>query len=137
MSLRLLNAAVGELPTNLRQRIIDYGSHVNQAAPEIFANVGVERPTRRQVDRLVLVAGLRKLWAMVEFQRNTINAVVGQRGFDMTGVISRGTLMTRTSDETQAVRETAEDLIRVLEETGMLHMVRLRTLSDVAQELQA
>jgi hypothetical protein len=137
VSLRLLNAAVGELPTNLRQRIIDYGSHVNQAAPEIFANVGVERPTRRQVDRLVLVAGLRKLWAMVEFQRNTINAVVGQRGFDMTGVISRGTLMTRTSDETQAVRETAEDLIRVLEETGMLHMVRLRTLSDVAQELQA
>jgi hypothetical protein len=136
VSLQLLRYVIEELPASLQQRVIDYGSYINEAARDIYADVGVEQPSRRAVDRLVMVAGLRKFWSMLEFQRNTLNAILDQRWFDMNGVVARGTYITRNSEEVQAVNAMRDDLQAVLEQADVMHMVRMSSLTDIARELR-
>src|SRR5690349_7273006 len=97
VSVRTLRTAIDGLPPTLQRRVLDYGTFINEAARDIFAQAGIARPTAREIDELVLVAGMRKLWSLVEFQRNTINAITTARSYGIQGVAARGTIYTSNS----------------------------------------
>lgn len=53
----------------MQRRVLDYGAFINEAAFDIFGEAGIVQPSESLVDELVFVAGMRKLWSIVEFQR--------------------------------------------------------------------
>lgn len=63
MSLRYVNSFASELPYSLREQVVDYARSVDQASSEIFKEAEMEL-TEELRDQLVLVAGVRKLYAI-------------------------------------------------------------------------
>lgn len=63
MSLELVAEFARELPPRLREDVIGYARSVQSALPEIFQDAGVAE-TRDLRDRLVFIAGVKKLYAI-------------------------------------------------------------------------
>jgi hypothetical protein len=63
MSLELVAEFARELPPRLREDVLGYARSVQSALPEIFQDAGVA-DTRNLRDQLVLIAGVKKLYAI-------------------------------------------------------------------------
>jgi hypothetical protein len=63
VSLRYVNKFAPELPYTLREQVLDYARSVDQASPDIFKDAEIAL-TEELRDQLVLVAGVRKLYAI-------------------------------------------------------------------------
>jgi hypothetical protein len=137
MSLRTLRTAVADLPAAVQRRVLDYGAFINEAAPDIFTEAGVSRPSANEIDQLVFVAGMRKLWALVEFQRNTINAITTTGSYGVEGVIARGTRYTPNSREVLAVNALGNELRNLLETGEVMPLIQLRSLAEVARAVRS
>jgi hypothetical protein len=121
----------------MQRRVLDYGAFINEVALEIFTEAGVAQPTAQEVDELVFVAGMRKLWSLIEFQRNTLNAITSAGSYGIAGVVARGTLYTSNSYEVLAVNALGDQLRSLLEENEVMPLIRLRSLVEVARGLRS
>jgi len=137
MSLRILRTAVDGLPQALQRRVLDYGAYINEIAPEIFEEAAVTLPTQREVDELVFIAGMRKLWSLVEFQNNTINAITSAAAYGFAGITARGTVLTRGSNEVIAVNAMEAELRSLFEASDLMPLIRLRSLRAVARHIRS
>ena len=137
MSLRTLRSAIDGLPSALQRRVLDYGAFINEAAPDIFMEAGIAQPTAHEVDELVFVAGMRKLWSLVEFQRNTLNAITSADSYGFGGVVARGTVYTPDSREVLAVNAMGNQLRNILETGNMMPLIRLPSILAVARTLRS
>jgi hypothetical protein len=137
VSVRTLRTAIDGLPPALQRRVLDYGTFINEAAPDIFIEAGVTRPTAREVDELVFVAGMRKLWSMVEFQRNTLNAITTAHSYGIQGVVARATLYTANSREVLEVNALGNELRSLFEASELMPLIRMRSIVEVARILRS
>jgi hypothetical protein len=135
LSRRQLREAIEDYPYAMRERVLDYALRVEESAQAIFSDVGHENPTQGEIDQLVFVAGLRKLWSMVEFQFRTLQSVVTADQYGVAGLRAGGVVYRRDSSDYLAVRDLRDDLWSILRQGGMLELVRTRRLSDVAAGL--
>ena len=65
MSIHALSEAIDDLPYALSEQVLSYARALEVAAPEIFRDADV-KPNRELTNTLVFIAGLRKLFSIVD-----------------------------------------------------------------------
>jgi hypothetical protein len=128
---------VQDLPSPIQRRVLDYGAFINEVASEIFTEATISQPTSQELDELVFVAGMRKLWSLIEFQRNTLNAITTAGSYGIGGVVARGTLYTSNSYDVLAVNALGEQLRNLFEASEVMPFIRLRSLVEVARRIRS
>lgn len=64
MSIRALHEVFDDLPHTLFEQVISYARAIEDATPEIFKDAGI-KPNRELANTLVFIAGIRKLFSIV------------------------------------------------------------------------
>jgi len=65
MSLARLHSTIRDLPYGLREQIIGFATYIDDASDDLLDEAGFSQPSRNQVDELVYIAGLWKLWQII------------------------------------------------------------------------
>ena len=135
MSRRQLRELMEEFPASIQERVLDYALRVEEAALDIFENVGRRQLAQSEVDDLVFLAGIRKLWAMIDFQYRTFQAVVTAEEYGLAGLRAGPSIYARGSPDLVAVSLLREDLRRTLMDFGIFQVIQVRNLSDLARRV--
>ncbi len=142
MSKQRLADALDGLPLAMKSRVMDYVATVQEALPSIFEEADYPQPSQDHVERFIFAVGIRKLWAQIEFQYQTINgaldalgtlnavavASVGRNGF-----LAGSTEFTRNSAAFRALERLRADLDDLLRQGGLREIVAERSLMEVAR----
>jgi hypothetical protein len=117
----------------LRESILGYARTIEEAAPAIFESAGISYREALS-DQLVLVAGIGKLWALVNAQARILDStieILGRRTRLRVGsaVYGRGT------DDFRSVVGLRDDFIRFLRLNGLEDGFFDRPLAEILLDL--
>jgi hypothetical protein len=131
MSLDLLSEMLETLPFTLRDQIEGYAQSIDEVTEEIFRDARVEF-SEELGDRLVFVAGIRRLWTITNSHYSILdNSLALIAEHDVQGFAVGSRLFTRQSAEFAEIRQLRDDLFRRLQQLGLEQYVLARTLRDV------
>ena len=118
MSLRYVNSFASELPYSLREQVVDYARSVDQASSEIFKEAEMEL-TEELRDQLVLVAGVRKLYAICSTSYWLLYNSTTLLGNGDAGIRVGGTTFSRDGGQFLKLSILLRELETVLHEQGL------------------
>ena|SRR5213075_3372347 len=136
MSMKALSDAIDPLPYALSEQVLSYARALELAAPEIFADAGVKR-TRERTDALVFVAGLRKLFSIVDANYwvvDNASAILSRQG-DQYAVRVGGADLSRGGTYHESLGRMLADFQQLLVEQNLLRYVRDISYADVVREM--
>jgi hypothetical protein len=137
LSRAALVAMLEPLPYRLREQVIDYVAAVAEAAPEIFADAEIEQSPELR-DQLIFVAGIRKLWALVDGQFELVSDSLTLLGQSDVERIRIGSIpIDRQSELFTALRTLRNGLQRTLIEQQIFDIVRADSLASAVRALAA
>jgi len=131
MSRAAFRRVIANLPPRLRDQLDGYVQTVEMHASDIFDDAGVPiTPERR--NQLVFIAGVRRLWALVDGQYELLHNTLDTLGGQEVDAISIGsTVYAPGSPEYRRVRLLRDQLRERLQELGALDYVQAGTLADI------
>jgi hypothetical protein len=65
LSLARLHSTIRDLPYGLREQIIGFATYIDDASDDLLDLAGITEPSRNQIDELVYIAGLWRLWQII------------------------------------------------------------------------
>jgi hypothetical protein len=135
MSIQLVTEFARELPPRLRDDVIGYARSVQAALPEILRDAEVA-DTGSLGDQLVLIAGVRKLYAVCTSAFWTLdNSLAGLRQADVHQVRLGGMFISRGSRDWQQLRDAVVAIEVLLADQRLLPLVHLTSYAEIAREL--
>ncbi len=145
MSLSRLNSAIADLPYSLREQIIGFATYVDDASDDLLDSVGISDPSRVQVDQLVYVAGLWRLWQIINSQFSLLDnslallqprASVGvSRAPQNIGYLMGGNLYSRNSPQYAMLIALRDDLRAVLRAQQLGFISSARNLPELVRNV--
>jgi hypothetical protein len=118
VSLRYVNTFAPELPYTLREQVLDYARSVDQASHDISQEAEIEL-TEELRDQLVLVAGVRKLYAICSSSYWLLYNSTKLLGNGAAGIRVGGTTFSPEGGQFQRLSILLQGLEMVLAEQGL------------------
>jgi hypothetical protein len=135
LSRQALNEVLSELPYRLRERVDGYVGAVIAEAPSIFAEADAPM-SKGLVDRLTFIAGVRKLWAIVDADAWLLTGAVRLvEGHDVSAISVGSTHYHRGSTTYETIITLRDTLQGQLIELGVMDYVQERSLVEVVRKL--
>jgi hypothetical protein len=130
-----LNETISALPWALRDQVETYTRSVDDAVPEIFAEAEIElTPARR--DQIIFIAGVRKLWHLVDAQYELLTSSLSLvRGYGVGELQTGGRTYSQESASLDALRGLRNGLYAELIRLEVFNLVNTASLGDVAVRL--
>ena len=136
MSIHALSKAIEDLPYALSEQVLSYARSLELAAPAILKDAGV-RPNRELTNTLVFIAGLRKLFSIVDSNYwlvdNTGAILASQQ--DQYSVRVGGTDLSRGGTYHHSLTTVRSELIQLLAEHQLIQYVRNMPYVEIVREL--
>lgn len=138
MTIRALEEALEVLPFSLAEQVLSYAKSVEAAAPDIFRSAGL-RQTPEITNKLVFVAGIRKLFSIIDSNYWVIDNAgeILERQQDQGQIRVGGTDLSRGGDYHRELSRLRDDFQNVISESNLEYYVSnvpyaevVRTLSD-------
>lgn len=131
MSIRRLSSILEPAPPQLREQIIGYARSVDAAAADIFEDADVPFDEELAED-LVLLAGLRRLWSIVDGQywivANSLH-LLSDHNISEVGV--GGSIYGYGTRSFQQIRDLRDQFQRLLRELNVLRLVEAGSPADL------
>lgn len=136
MSIRALTDAITDLPYGLSEQVLSYARSLDLAAPEIFQDAGVAF-SREIADIVVFIAGLRKLFSIVDSNYWVIDnaGAILERQQSQSSVRVGGADLSRGGNYHQSLTTVRRELIELLAEHQLLQFVQNVPYVEVVREL--
>lgn len=134
MSLRYVNKFAPSLPYTLREQVLDYARSVDQASLNISKDAEIELTEELQ-DQLVLVAGVRKLYAICSSSYWLLYNSTRVLGNGNAGIRVGNTTFSREGGQFLNLFNLLRDLETVLEEQGLNRDVIQQPYPDILRFL--
>lgn len=136
MSLRALSDAIDSLPYALSEQVLSYAKSLELAAPDIFKNAGIKR-TKELTDTLVFIAGLRKLFSIVDSNYWVIDnaGAIFSKQQDQYEIRIGGTDLSRGGTYHQALNVLRTEFYKILSQHKLLQYVQNMPYSEIVREI--
>lgn len=135
MSLWILRDMIDELPRSLREQVDSYALFVQEAGPEVFRSLDVD-PTPTQVDTLVFLAGLRRLWGLVDSQAWLLdNSLHLLARHDIKEIRVHSAVYSRNAQSYRRLKELRDDMMRELDDLDLSYIREVTTLTGLAERV--
>lgn len=135
MSFKSLSTAIADMPSGMRESVLNYARAVQYAAPDIFRDAG-RSYTKDVADQLVFLAGVKKLFSILDstyWMLDNSSAILSRHNVDHIKVGSSS--LAQGSDEHQKLNEMREIMIDILKQHKIYELVRERSYSNIIKEL--
>ncbi|MFA4911414.1 MAG: hypothetical protein WC649_10285 [Desulfobacteria bacterium] len=135
MSLRELADTINSLPYALSDQVLSYAKSLELSAPDIFKDAGIER-TKELTDTLVFIAGLRKLFSIVNSNYWVIDnagAILSKQ--NQYEVRVGRTDLSRGGTYHQALNALSKDLYEILSQHNLLQYVQNMPYSEIVRKI--
>lgn len=139
MSIRTLSEVISDLPYSLQEQVLSYARSVEVAAPDIVRESGV-RATHVHTDALIFIAGLRKLYSIVDSNYWVLDntGALLERQHAQFSVRVGGADLSRDSQYHRSLVVLRRELIDILSEQNllpyMLNVPYVEVLRELADE---
>ncbi|MEQ8690197.1 MAG: hypothetical protein RIC89_05085 [Pseudomonadales bacterium] len=136
MSLHALEEVLSDLPYALREQVFGYARSIDVVSEEICRNAGVQ-PSSKLLDQLVFVAGLRKLFSIVDSNYWIIDnagALLSQTA-DVGQVRIGSTDFSRRGQYHLALEQMRRDFLSLLDENSISEFVVESDYQEIARML--
>jgi len=144
MSLEALRETLSALPYTLSDQILSFATFIEDAADDLFPAAGLPDPTSDQINQLVYIAGIWRLWKIVSGQLSLLNAALGFLSeTDAPGVADRvarpsggfllgATTYDRESPTYHLLLELETNLRQVLRDQDLMYVATSYTIEPVS-----
>ena len=136
MSVRALSDAIKDLPYSLAEQVLSYARSMDIAAPEIFKDAGIAF-SREVADTLVFIAGLRKLFSIIDSNYWMIDNAgeILEQQQDQFAVRVGAADLSRGGTYHQSLATVRRELVELLSEHQLLQFVQNASYVEVVREL--
>jgi len=137
MSLKLLTDTLESLPYSLKEQVLGYARSISAVAPEIFKEAGVRRNDKTE-DKLVFLAGLRKLFSIIDSNYWVIEnaGAILEKQQAQFSVRIGGSDFSRGGDYHSQLNTLRKELNNYFIEQGILDLIESRNYSDLVRTIQ-
>ena len=120
-------------PYTLREQVIGFAMFVEDAAQEVLAMVEVQQPNAAMIDQLIFMAGVWRIWQTVNGPLRILQSATDLLSQQGVGVVQiGGSTYSRESAVYRMLISLRNDLLRLLQDQGLIELTRATTLRDVA-----
>lgn len=136
MSIKALSEAIEPLPYTLSEQVLSYAKSLEAAAPQIFADAGIQR-TRENTDKLVFIAGLRKLFSIMDgnyWVIDNASALLSKQA-NQYAVHVGGTDLSRGGAYHSSLRRMLTEFTQLLLDKNLMRHVRDLSYTELVREM--
>ena len=136
MSMHAVADIAQDLPRPIAAEVLGYARSVQSALPEIFQDAGISED-RELGDRLVLIAGFKKIRSLISSQFWTLDSSLHlMREADVAAVRIGSLEISRGSDYHRRLQEAVRELDQILADADVTELLEIRSYSELALRLR-